>query len=573
MTILGIWDGHDSGAAVVRGDRILYAINEERLTRRKLEVAFPEKSIRACLKDLELRPADIRHIGLSTADFAKTLTRIFPSFKEEYYRIRRRKKPPKGFIRLKKKLKYILTEFGPAAPFRWIGASIVSGRLKKLGFKNFKLHLFDHHLCHAAAAAFSSGFGECVVLTLDGVGDGLSGSVNVFRKGKIVPLSRISSRDSLGIFFEHVTNLLNMRELEDEGKVMALANYACPVEDGKNPMMDFFSVSGLNVKARYPTLKMYDELKKILWKTPFEQFAFMAQRTLEVKILELVRNAVKETGISRIAFSGGVASNVKVNMLIRDLPEIDECFVFPHMGDGGLALGAAFLVNQKLNGVSAVPLDDLFLGPAYTEQEVEETLKKHQLSYRYSEHIERDVARLIAEDKIVLWFSGRMETGPRALGGRSILARADSPAVKDRLNLALKARAWFQPFCPTMLVEDAREFLVDWKGNPDRFMTMGYNVKESMREKIRGVINIDGSCRPQIISEGEHPRFAALLKEVKKITGSGVILNTSFNIHGDPVVCSPQDAVDTLIKTGADALAIENHLVLSESTKTEKRTP
>ena len=567
MTILGIWDGHDSGATVVRDERILFSVNEERLTRRKLEVAFPEKSIRACLDHLGLRPADIRHIGLSTADFAKTLTRVFPGLKEEYYLIRRRKKDPKGFIRLKKKLKYKLTEFGPAAPFRWIGASIVRARLRKLGFDDFQLHLFDHHLCHAAAAAFCSGFGECIVLTLDGVGDGLSGSVSAFQGGKIELLSRISSRDSLGIFFEHVTNLLNMRELEDEGKVMALANYACPVEDAKNPMMDFFSVSRLNVKARYPTLKMYDELKKILWKTPFEQFAFMAQRTLEVKILELVRNAVKETGMNRIAFSGGVASNVKVNMLIRDLPEIDECFIFPHMGDGGLALGAAFLVNRNLNGVNAISLDNLFLGPEYTEQEIEETLKKNQLSYRYSEHIEPEVARLISAGKIVLWFSGRMEVGPRALGGRSILARADSLAIKNRLNLVLKARAWFQPFCPTMLVEDAREFLVDLKGKPDRFMTMGYMVKENMRERIRGAINIDGSCRPQIISEKEHPRFAALLKEVKKITGSGVILNTSFNIHGDPVVCSPQDAVDTLIRTGADALAIENYLVRNESPK------
>ena len=567
MTILGIWDGHDSGAAVVRDDRILFSINEERLTRRKLEVAFPEKSIRACLDHLALHPADIRHIGLSTTDFAKTLTRIFPGLKEEYYLIRRRKKDPKRSTRLKKRLKYRLTEFGPVAPYRWIGASIVRTRLRKLGFDRFQLHLLDHHQCHAAAAAFCSGFDECIVLTLDGVGDGLSGSVSAFQGGAIAPLSRISSRDSLGIFFEHVTNLLNMRELEDEGKVMALANYAYPVEDTKNPMMDFFTVRGLTIVARHRTLKMYDELKRILWKFPFEQFAFMAQRTLEVKILELVRNALKETGMSKIAFSGGVAANVKVNMRIKDLPGIDECFVFPHMGDGGLALGAAFLVNRNLNGVNAIPLNNLFLGPAYTEPEVGKTLEKSRLPFRYFEQIETEVARMIAAGKIVLWFFGRLEVGPRALGGRSILARADSLEIKNRINLVLKARAWFQPFCPTMLEEDARELLLDLKGKPDRFMTMGYMVKENMRERIRGAINIDGSCRPQIISGKEHPRFATLLQEVKKIIGSGVVLNTSFNIHGDPVVCSPQDAVDTLIKTGCDALAIENYLVWNESPK------
>ncbi len=558
---LGIWDGHDSGAAIVKDNRILFAINEERLTRRKLEVAFPEKSIRACLDYLALDPAEITHIGISTSDFAKTLTRVFPSFKEEYYLIRRRKKEPKRFTQLEKKSKYKLTEIGPTALSKKIGAAIVKGKLKKIGFRDFALQVLNHHACHAAAAAFCSGFDECIVLTLDGVGDGLSGSVSVYRGGKLEPLSAISSRDSLGIFYEHVTNLLNMRELEDEGKVMALANYAYPVDDKKNPMMSFFSVDGLNIKARHSSLKMYKELKRILWKFPFEQFAFMAQRVLEVKILELVRNAVQQTRLHRIAFSGGVASNVKVNMLIKDLPEIDECFVYPHMGDGGLALGAAFLVNQSLNGISSYPVANLFLGPEYTEESIKRILEKSNLNYRYCDQLEREVARLIADGKIVLWFSGRMEVGPRALGGRSIVARADSLAIKNRLNLVLKARAWFQPFCPSMLVEDANDFLLNLKGKPNPHMTMGYMVKENMREKIKGVINIDGSCRPQIVSENDHPRYAELLHEVKKLTGTGVILNTSFNIHGDPVVCSPQDALDTLIKTGCDYLAIENYLV------------
>ena len=570
MYVLGIWDGHDSGAAVVKDDKIIFAINEERLTRRKLEVSFPEKSIQACLKYLSLNIGDINHIGISTYDFAKTLARIFPSFKEEYYLIRRRKREPKSFFRLKKKLKYKLTEIGPTEFYRWISSSLVSKKLKILGFKNFKLHLLNHHLCHACAAAFCSGFDDCIVLTLDGVGDGLSGTISIFKNKKIKPLSFISSRNSLGIFFEHVTNLLNMRELEDEGKVMAMANYAYPIEDNENPMMDFFSVNNLNINSRFRTLRMYSELKKILWKFPSEQFAFMAQRVLEVKILELVKNAISQTKIHKIAFSGGVASNIKVNMLIKNLPEIADCFVFPHMGDGGLALGAAFLVNHQIKGITSYQLDSLFLGPEYSNHYILNTLEKYDFKYRYYKDIEKKVAKLISDGKIVLWFSGRMEAGPRALGGRSILARADSLAIKNRLNLILKRRAWFQPFCPSLLFEDAKKYFVNLKGKYDQYMTMGYIVNGNMRE-IKGVINVDGSCRPQIIPGNDHNhRYIRLLKEIKKKLGTSVVLNTSFNIHGEPIVCSPKDALEALVKTGCDYLAIENYLVWNKSVRGEK---
>ena len=559
MYILGIWDGHDSGAAIIKDNTILVALNEERLTRRKLEILFPEHSIKACLNYLKLAPADITQIAVSTYDFSKTMARILPYTKEEYYLIRRRKKMSGGVSNLKKRAKYKLTEFGPGYLTRRLSEMCVRKELNRAGFTNYQVHMVDHHLCHATAAAFPSGFNECLVITIDGIGDALSGTLSTFAKGKLSRKAVISGKDSLGIFFEHVTNLMNMRELEDEGKVMALANYAYPIPDSENPLLEFIQVNGLSVKCKYSTLRMYDELKKILWKYPSEQFAYMAQRTLEVKIVELVRNGLSATGLKHVALAGGVFSNIKVNMLIRTLPEVEGCFVFPHMGDGGLALGAALSLNYDLNRISSYPLNDVFLGTGYSEEQIKTELEASGLEYSYYENIEEETARLISEGYIIFWFQGRMEFGPRSLGHRSILALPNSKRIRDLLNLRLKMRVWYQPFCPSMLEEDAQLLLEEYD-SPNRFMTMGYMVKDDKRDDVEGVISVDGSCRPQVLN-GNESEYGRLLTSVKRFTGSGVLLNTSFNIHGEPLVCSPKDAIDTLKRTGNDYLVMGNYLV------------
>ena len=560
MKILGIWDGHDAGAALIEGDNILFAINEERLTRRKLEIAFPVKSVNACLEHTGTPVEEISEIAVSTSDFAKTLGRVIPSLREEYYLIRRRKKGPKKASVLKKKLKYKLTEY-PSSPLtRWISRHNIQSRLKTLGFQNFRLHITDHHLSHAVTAAFCSGFDQALVITLDGLGDGLSGSISKYEQGKLERIAALSSRHSLGIFFEHVTNLMNMRELEDEGKVMALANYAYPVDDAQNPMMELIQVKGLSVRCSHASLGMYEALRKILWYYPSEQFAYMAQRTLEVKVLELAQNAMNATGLNQLCLAGGLFSNVKVNRLLRLLPRVRRCFVFPNMGDGGLPLGAAFAANYQLNKIHHTPLKNLCLGPQYSDEEIEDTLKESGRSYKKSGDIVKETAEIIAAGGIVFWFQGRMELGPRALGARSILARPDSVDIKDILNLRLKKRVWYQPFCPSMLEEDAKEILEDYDGNTNKFMTMAYMVREDMRDSVRGVINVDGSCRPQIVGE-ESSLYHQLLREVRKLTGHGILLNTSFNLHGEPIVCSPRDAVRTMIDTRNEYMAIGSFLV------------
>jgi carbamoyltransferase len=560
MFVLGIWDGHDSGVALLKGSEILFSINEERLSKRKLEVSFPEKSIEYSLSYLGLKKEDIGVIAVSTTEFAKTLWRMFPFLKENYYLIRRKKKDYSIFDYFKRLAKYKITELQLDPLSKGISKSIIKNKLKKLGFKNFQLLMYDHHLCHAVGAAFTSGFEKSLVITIDGIGDTLSGTISKFENGKLERIKAISGKDSFGIFFEHVTNLMNMRELEDEGKVMALANYALKIEDEKNPLLDFFKIEGLNVKAKYGCLKTYKKLKRILWKYPSEQFAYMAQRTLEIKITELVKNAVEETGLRKICLAGGTCSNIKVNMLIKNLPEVEDVYVFPHMGDGGLAMGSAMLANYELNGVFKYDFKNVYFGPQFSNDYIKTVLAKSKLNYKYIEDIEKETARIIFGGDIVLWFQGRMEYGPRALGNRSILAPPHSEEIKNELNLIQKKRVWYQPFCPTMLLGDAKELLEDLKGTPNAYMTMGYMIEKEKQKLVKGVINIDGSCRPQIITDHDS-RYSKLLSEYKKLSGIGVVLNTSFNLHGEPLICSPEDALSTFSRTAAKYLVLGNYLV------------
>ena len=564
-TVLGIWDGHDAGAALTRGDEILFAVNEERLTRRKLEVGFPFLSIEACLNATGLATGDIATVAASTTDPAKTLTRLFPGLKEQYYLIRRRKMAPRQTDPFKKAFKYRFTELAPNPLSRALSRIYLEGQLKTIGFADYRLELVDHHAAHASAAAMCCGFPEALVLTLDGVGDGLCGSIWTWKAGELTRLAALPAGRSLGIFFEHVTNLMNMRELEDEGKVMALANFAYPIPDAENPMLGIIGVRGLDIVSPYNATEMFRALKAILWRYPSEQFAFMAQRVLEKSVVALVREALERTGMKRLAVAGGVFSNIKMNMRLAELPGMERLFVFPHMGDGGLAIGAALAANRTLHGATACRLPDLYLGPAINRDR--NLFSEGEIGY-FLKDPAAEAARLILAGEIILWFQGRMEIGPRSLGHRSILARPDNRALKDRLNLLLKKRVWYQPFCPSMLIEDAPS-LLETEGQEirdNRFMTMGFRVRPERLTLMEGVINVDGTCRPQFVGE-EELRYRALLLRLKEALGFGVVLNTSFNLHGEPLVCSPDEAIEMQRRTGIRYLIMEDWLIENTSTK------
>jgi carbamoyltransferase len=563
LKILGIWDGHDSGAALLVEGKLVAAVNEERFSRRKLEVRFPAASIAACLQLAKTDPASVDVVAACTSDVAKALARVAPASKELYYQVRRRKVSEGPVSFFSRRCKYWIPEFRPNRISRALSRVCLRRALKETGLSRAVLGLYEHHECHAAAAACASGFDPCLVITVDGVGDGVSATVGTFEGGRLRTLEQTPARHSPGIFFEHVTNLLNMRELEDEGKVMALASHAAPPDT--NPLLQMLQARGLRFWTPASGMALHARLRALHWRYPNEQFARMAQDALEHACVEVVREAVRQTGIRNLAMAGGVASNIKANRRIRMLDEVENMFVFPHMGDGGLALGAALAASLVSGGPGKVGLGDLDLGPGYADDEIRRVLDAAGLAYQCPPNLGEVVAELLLRDLVVFWFQGRMEYGPRALGHRSILARADKPAVRDRLNLFLKRRVWYQPFCPSILESDARRVFSDWKGSPDRYMTTGYGVAEEHRPALAGVISVDGACRPQIVPDDCPSEFAEILRALRQRNGLGAVLNTSYNMHGEPMVCSPDEALDVFRRSKGDVLVMGSTLVTSSN--------
>jgi len=563
MKILGIWDGHDSGAALIVDGKIDLCLNEERLTRRKLEVHFPHESIRRILSERQITPEEIDVVTFSTTDPAKTLTRYLPQLKENYYLLRRRKAPRAASNSIKRAFKYFLTELKPNAFSSFLSTAYIQRELKDLGLTNAKIVGADHHLSHAASAAFCSGFQSCAVISLDGVGDGSSGGIYLKSGASLVPKLLFPPKCSIGIFFEYITQLLNMRELEDEGKVMALANYSEQFPWEQNPIREALEIREGVLLPKLHGRALQNFLAGIHWRTSAEAFSFYAQQAVEEMAVSVGKRALEITGLRQIAYAGGVAANVKANLAIKERLEVKDLFVTPHMGDGGLALGAALLAAvEKGDYDHDQPLISAGLGLQFSDTEIEECLKSaNQTNYIRPANMAETISELISSGEIVFWFQDRMEFGPRALGNRSILARADSPEVRDRLNISLKKRCWFQPFCPSMLTDEAIRSL-DGFNTPERFMTVAYRVKPSERARLSGVTHVDGTCRPQVIDENHsNNKYYELIKRVQSLTGVGAVLNTSFNLHGEPLVCSPSEAISTFRRSGADYLAIGNFLL------------
>jgi carbamoyltransferase len=548
MYVLGLWDGHDAGAALLDDNRIIFASNEERYTKRKLEIKFPYNSISAALSYAGIKAKDVGIVAFPTLEFTKTVSRIFPYQQETYYKFRRRKMLKPRNEMLMHYLKYTMTGVGVLPSFATISKALVSRNLRHMGFEKFRLYAVDHHASHAATAAFTSGIGRSLIVTLDGLGDGLCGSLSTFEKGKLERKEAIDAKHSIGIFYEQVTNVVGMRELEDEGKVMAMACYSYPFPFEQNRLKDFFRVEGTRIIGKYSAIKQYDLLTRIAWSMPREQFSYMAQQLLEHVLSEFVSNAIDEYGIENVALAGGIFSNVKANMQVRNISKLKRWFIFPHMGDGGTAMGAAMHINYMLNGVNEYKFNDAYLGDEFSDEQIRKVLRKER-DIRFEADADKSAhaAELISKDNYIFWFQGRMEYGPRALGNRSILAKSGSEKVKDKLNLYVKQREWYQPFAPSMLEEESRRLLDEIKGS-DRFMTMAYKVKEGKEDFMRSVVHIDNTARPQMVGK-DSGGYRRLLEKVKKELGYGVVLNTSFNIHGMPIVMSPEDAMITMKKT------------------------
>jgi carbamoyltransferase len=545
---------HDSSACIVRDGEVVFAIAEERLSRIKHDSRFPVMAIQACL--------DAAHLHASQVDFV-----CFGW--------------PRGVEGIKHDIKCFARG---SQPIDYVGAKSLLRRylnsrsdrdgeesfLRNFGSTKARFLHVDHHLAHAISAYAFSGFDETAVLVLDGRGAWEATSLWHGRNGRLEPVWTIPWPNSLGLFYAQFTLYLGFQPYSDEWKVMGLAPYGKPginlkefiIPDdnpyqvstrlllGRNsePIGEIISRLG---PERTPESEIDERHKNV---------AFAVQEACEEAMLTLARNAVEKTGSRNLCLAGGVALNSKANGKILASKIVDRIFVQPAASDDGVCLGAA-LAPYLANG-GKLPLHKMqhaYLGSESPDQEIEKTLQTYKLRATRVADPAIAAAEMLANGKILGWFQGRMEFGPRALGSRSILADPRDPEMNSKVNNAVKFREWWRPFAPSMLAEVAGEYLESATDSP--FMVLTAQVKPEKRGVIPSVTHVDGSARPQTVERSVNPLYWRLIREFGDRTGVPVIMNTSFNLRGEPIVCTPTDAIRTFFSSGMDALVIGTFIV------------
>ncbi|MCB8946113.1 MAG: carbamoyltransferase [Ardenticatenaceae bacterium] len=423
----------------------------------------------------------------------------------------------------------------------------------------------NHHLSHAASTYYASGFAEANILSLDGSGGNNSGVLAVGKGTKMEILETVSNRGSWGLAYELITDALGFRRHSGEGKTMGLAAYGTPDPAG----LPFVEWDGpLPVINPQKRKAFVDSLQPRHEDEPLTQahkdLAATLQDTLERAGIKMAAWLYEQTGIRRLCLAGGTALNCSMNGKLAQLPFVDEIFVQPAAHDAGTALGAALhLYVEKSGQLPQWKMEHTYWGKSYNNEEIEQSLKAFTgIDYHLSEDIFSEAAELLSKGFVVGWFQGRFEVGPRALGARSILGHPALPDMKDRINLKVKNREPWRPFAPSVLEEEVGRYIDVDKKSP--FMILAFDAKPETKAEIISATHVDGTCRPQTVSQKTNPRYWQLIKAFQKITGIPVVLNTSFNVKGQPIVNTPHEAIDTFLNCGMDFLAIGDYIVAKE---------
>jgi carbamoyltransferase len=423
---------------------------------------------------------------------------------------------------------------------------------------NGKLKHVEHHLSHAANAFLTSGFDQALIVTLDGYGSGLSGSVSIGRDSRIERIHSQEYPHSLGTFYESVTSALGFQPGRHEGKIVGLAAYGDPEVLG-DVLRRRFVQNDRGFRIVETNTNHFARL--LAAQFPKIDVAAAYQRVLEEVATTYVSQYMRKTGLRNLVLSGGVFANVKLNQRLREIDGVEQIFIHPNMGDGGCGTGAALL---EFAGRPAVrrKLDHVYLGPEFSSREIAEALQRAQLPFAEYRPIEPKVAMLLAAGKVVARFAGRMEYGPRALGHRSILYHAKEPAVNQWLNQRL-GRTEFMPFAPATLHEHRQACYRNIAGadHAAEFMTISFDCTDRMKRDCPAAVHVDGTARPQLVTAESSPGFHRILTEYYKISGIPSVINTSFNMHEDPIVCTPDDAIRAFLQGNLDYLAIGDFLV------------
>ena len=562
IIVLGITDGHNAGACLLRNGIIEFAISEERISRIKNEAGYPKLSIEKILELSNVKIEEIHSVALA-GKFSHE-KKFYSNW--DWYKV--------GYEnQLEDSKKANTVNFENRLNER---KKAIVNHLK---VNEEKIFVVEHHLSHAASAYLASSWindEEILVLTCDGSGDGICATVNIGKNGKIKRISETKNSASIGKIYSRITLLLGMKPWEHEYKIMGLAPYAD--ESGVKRSKDVFdelievkeSSLEFNTKTKLSMNYCYEFLKTRLENHRFDWIAGGIQQITEEVLKKWVINALKKTGCRKMVCSGGVFMNVKANMHLSELELVDDIFIFPSGGDESLAIGAAMHVYSEIlekigEKIHLEPLGPIYLGMEFTNSEIEDEIKKNELegySVEYVKDIEKQTAELLSKGEIVARFNDKMEWGARSLGNRSILADPSSFEKVREINLAIKQRDFWMPFAPSIISEKQEEYIENPKKIKAPYMVMGFHTKERAHKELTSAIHsYDFTARPQLLEEKFNSSYYNLIRNFEKHTGIPALLNTSFNLHGYPIVCAPIDAITTLTKSGLKHLALGNYLI------------
>jgi carbamoyltransferase len=578
MIVLGIIDSKPSSAAIVKDGEILSAIAEERLCRMKLASGMPRQAIHRVMADSGITAKDIDVVAVAQKvsvfepepiPWNGWFDRQHAGKPRPFEKISGTLAPIAGYIPFAQKAHHQLKELLSRKRL-----SQIPDLLEREYTITAPVKYYDHHYCHATSAYFTSNYKKALVVTLDGGGDGLSGSIYQGANGKLNRLCAVDSFNSLGNFYSYITHLCGFKAESHEGKITGLAALGKPTYI--NILREFVGYAEPG-QIQY-SVPMYHRsaLRQIASRLPAEfnkaDLAASVQLLLEEIGIEFIRFWLRKTGIRSIAVAGGVFSNVKFNQRVHQLAEVDNFFVHPAMDDSGLAVGGAFAALVDEPGIDPrrllQRLKNVYFGTSYRDNEIRQCIEAFGFHATYESQITEVVASLLAEGHVVARFTGRMEYGPRALGHRSILYQTTDPSINDWLNAHL-LRTEFMPFAPATLQEYADECFEGLDGARDsaRYMTITFNCTEKMRAQSPGVVHVDGTARPQILDPETAPDLYKIARAYYEVSGIPSLINTSFNMHGEPIVCTPEDALRSFKQGKLDYLAIGNWLVTNPELK------
>lgn len=549
---------HDSAAALLRDGVVIAACQEERLSRKKHDSGFPSKAVKYVLGEAGIGPEQLDAVGFYDKPLLK-FERMLSTYVATF---------PRSF-----------NSFRKAMPL-WIHEKLWMPSLIRKELRPYKgpILFAEHHMSHAASAFLVSPFEEAAILTVDGVGEWATASFGVGRGSDITLFKEIRFPHSLGLLYSAFTYYLGFKVNSAEYKVMGLAPYGKPVhfdrimsemvrlnDDGSFKLnMKYFSYDyGLTM-----TNGLFSEFfggpprKPETWMTEREfDIAASVQKVCEEIVLRMARYIHRETGLDRLCMAGGVALNCVANgRVIRETP-MKQLFVQPAAGDAGGAVGVAHYLYNTIEKQPRGPAwSNAYLGPEYTDEEIARYLEAHAIPHRRLPRaaLLAETARLLSEGNVIGWFQGRMEFGPRALGGRSILADPRDPKMRDTLNMKIKFREGFRPFAPSVLADKAAEWFDIDVESP--YMLLVAQVREGKRV-IPSVTHVDGSARLQTVTREQSPLYYDLIAEFEKVTGVPIVINTSFNVRGEPIVCTPHDAYLCFMRTNMDQLVMGSFLL------------